>query len=809
MKADSRAILVPMVAGSRGGCAPPSSAHAEMRRGHLPYIPLASPPDLDCGGAFCFGRAEILTSTFAACGCLPSLCCHCEEANGWGVRFLSRRMLRLLPDRDNEEERGDRVSFRAQIRGENASRTVLVDGRPILGRRKRGEGGTGDWIGGCLVRPGSVVSFAHPEHQGRGQGGGRDGRILSFQMHVQAGAGRSGSAEPKFVPSYTRSGAASALPHSVVDLCPSNEPNMSPSSSAPHSVVDLCSSSSPPHPSVSPSAPPSRRLSCVVYLLERGRGMPRSRVDLLRRTLTEKEGVSVADSFTSSARFVVIDDNVTAQGAAAELGFASATEMAQHLMRHKIYAVTPSWVFSGGSKIFQEPSPDMMWTALRPVNEKRHDVPDCKPKEGWMTRIRSIDEIGPVKTVKASSIADDEAVVARILKKRKRMGAIEGAPSRQLRKRLLNGALARMFTEMADLQRASPLTDMDQWRAYTYSLVAGRLGRIEFEVTENEDILGSLKGIRGFGNAVINKIREYFATGTCQKLEALRNDPNRAYVRNLTQIWGVGPKKVSMRWMADLVGRWWLIRNLPHSFCSIPVLDYSQAAELIRANYRTIQDVRTGLELGELDLSANARIGVQYYEEFMEKIGRVEVCNIFKVVAAAVKKLYPEAECTTMGSFRRGKQQCGDVDVLIVHPRYYETTPHGALLKIVRSLEKNGYVSHHLAGAKGLDSSSPSAGSERSAFWESEDAKGNAHITTTAPRTTDGMSNINDAHRAASWMGVWIGNRGKHRRVDIKFYPYQERIFAALYFTGSGEFNRSMRLWARKVSQFNHLQLCI
>ena len=313
MKADSRPVLVPMVAGSRGGCAPPSSAHAEMRRGHLPYIPLASPPDLDCGGAFCFGRAEILTSTFAACGCLPSLCCHCEEANGWGVRFLSRRMLRLLPDRDNEEERGDRVSFRAQIRGENASRTVLVDGRPILGRRKRGGGGTGDWIGGCLVRPGSVVSFAHPEHQGRGQGGGRDGRILSFQMHVQAGAGRSGSAEPKFVPSYTRSGAASALPHSVVDLCPSNEPNMSPSSSAPHSVVDLCSSSSPPHPSVSPSAPPSRRLSCVVYLLERGRGMPRSRVDLLRRTLTEKEGVSVADSFTSSARFVVIDDNVTAQ----------------------------------------------------------------------------------------------------------------------------------------------------------------------------------------------------------------------------------------------------------------------------------------------------------------------------------------------------------------------------------------------------------------------------------------------------------------------------------------------------------------
>ena len=38
---------------------------------------------------------------------------------------------------------------------------------------------------------------------------------------------------------------------------------------------------------------------------------------------------------------------------------------------------------------------------------------------------------------------------------------------------------------------------------------------------------------------------------------------------------------------------------------------------------------------------------------------------------------------------------------------------------------------------------------------------------------------------------------GRRRRVDLKFYPFRERIFAALYFTGNGFFNRSMRLWAR------------
>ena len=34
--------------------------------------------------------------------------------------------------------------------------------------------------------------------------------------------------------------------------------------------------------------------------------------------------------------------------------------------------------------------------------------------------------------------------------------------------------------------------------------------------------------------------------------------------------------------------------------------------------------------------------------------------------------------------------------------------------------------------------------------------------------------------------------------MDIKFYPYSERVYATLYFTGNGFFNRSMRLWAKQ-----------
>lgn len=48
-------------------------------------------------------------------------------------------------------------------------------------------------------------------------------------------------------------------------------------------------------------------------------------------------------------------------------------------------------------------------------------------------------------------------------------------------------------------------------------------------------------------------------------------------------------------------------------------------------------------------------------------------------------------------------------------------------------------------------------------------------------------------------MGVCcLPNSNVHRRLDIRVYPLHEWPCALLSFTGSGHFNRSMRLWARK-----------
>ena len=64
-----------------------------------------------------------------------------------------------------------------------------------------------------------------------------------------------------------------------------------------------------------------------------------------------------------------------------------------------------------------------------------------------------------------------------------------------------------------------------------------------------------------------------------------------------------------------------------------------------------------------------------------------------------------------------------------------------------------------------------------------------------------GFGGNKDSTRA-SYMGVCrLPNAplAPHRRIDIKVYPPEQLPFALLYFTGSDLFNRSMRLYAKKI----------
>lgn len=183
--------------------------------------------------------------------------------------------------------------------------------------------------------------------------------------------------------------------------------------------------------------------------------------------------------------------------------------------------------------------------------------------------------------------------------------------------------------------------------------------------------------------------------------------------------------------------------------------------------FKNIAQVRAGVTSGVLsDLSPNQKIGLDCYEDFREKMNRNEVEMIGDIVSKACRERYPKAIVTIMGSYRRGKPTSGDIDVLMVHPDFVATTPRGAISELVERLRKRGHIAHHLTHLYGLTDCEDST--DCSQDFESSQA------------VADGY------HSSSSYMGVFYSPlfAGKRRRIDIKFYPFRERVFASLYFTG-------------------------
>lgn len=108
-------------------------------------------------------------------------------------------------------------------------------------------------------------------------------------------------------------------------------------------------------------------------------------------------------------------------------------------------------------------------------------------------------------------------------------------------------------------------------------------------------------------------------------------------------------------------------------------------------------------------------------------------------------------EC--VGSYRRKKPLCGDIDVLIAGEDGKEQE---ILEELVSKLESQSFLVEQLGKIK--------------------EAK-------TGSRT---------------YMGI-CKHLGKHRRIDIKVYKKEQFPFAILYFTGSGIFNKTMRQKAKDM----------
>ena len=209
-----------------------------------------------------------------------------------------------------------------------------------------------------------------------------------------------------------------------------------------------------------------------------------------------------------------------------------------------------------------------------------------------------------------------------------------------------------------------------------------------------------LEGFAGIGPTIMDKLKEYVETGTLRILEQEKNNP----INIFTDVYGIGPKK---------------------------------AEDLVKAGVKTIAELR--IKQNEL-LNEIQKIGLTFYEDILQRIPRSEIEQYKTIFEKCFVKHNETDAFEIVGSYRRGAQDSGDIDIIITGLTSL------AYKNLIDNLIKNKIILHVL-------SSGPSK----------------TLVITRLP------------------------NSSVARRVDFLYTPLNEFPFAILYFTGSKIFNTIMR----------------
>jgi hypothetical protein len=154
-------------------------------------------------------------------------------------------------------------------------------------------------------------------------------------------------------------------------------------------------------------------------------------------------------------------------------------------------------------------------------------------------------------------------------------------------------------------------------------------------------------------------------------------------------------------------------------------------------------------------LTYSQLIGIKYLHDIEKRIPRKEIESMEKVIKTLLTKMNKDIIMEVCGSYRRGNKDSGDIDILLSHPDIFENDDinrmnQNILLTLIICLQQIGFLYDHI--------------------------------------TVDGNT---------KYMGICKLKRSlPYRRIDIRFISYNAFPSALLYFTGSADLNKKMRVEA-------------
>ena len=229
----------------------------------------------------------------------------------------------------------------------------------------------------------------------------------------------------------------------------------------------------------------------------------------------------------------------------------------------------------------------------------------------------------------------------------------------------------------------------------------------------------------------IDKISQIMETGEIKEASiSIKEQEKMNAVKEFTSVYAIGPAKAK-----DL-------------YLTYKIKNVSELRQLIKKTNNTIPNnlqkpSTTKSKKVTTILNKKQLIGLQYYEDLLTRIPRKEITQFENWLRNIIETKYNnQIRYTIAGSYRRGKETSGDIDLLITSNVYKNNE---AMNLMIQELNESNYLKETLAKGK------------------------------------------------KKFMGIIsIGNQ-PCRHLDIVETTEEDYPFAILYFTGSGPFNVKMR----------------
>jgi DNA polymerase/3'-5' exonuclease PolX len=296
----------------------------------------------------------------------------------------------------------------------------------------------------------------------------------------------------------------------------------------------------------------------------------------------------------------------------------------------------------------------------------------------------------------------------------------------------MNTLIIHWLEKIAEDYNLDDTKNVHQKRAIDKAIFS--MKQYDKEIKTLKDIKEFQKNIKGIGPKITDKIKIILDTGEYPLKHVTKNN-------------GLISQQISPQQLMNKIK----IASPLTALKQVTGIGDAKAKSLIEKGIFNIDMLKNAIANDEIDVTHHVQIGVKYYYDFNQRIPRDEIHIFKKCFDKIFSKLNLKYEIC--GSYRRGKETCGDMDILVTGPE----------LKTDKDIKDINIMNTVIAALKS-----------------------SKLLVEDGTLTPDAVK---------KFMGTCkLLNKGSlARRLDIRIIKYDSYSTALMYFTGSKEFNLRLR----------------